>query len=82
MQTCGSLILCLSPLLFVLSHFPILVYFIIIPQKPACFLMKDRKGMDSNERGYRNLLEREQGGETAITIYYKRGKCVFLIKEE
>jgi hypothetical protein len=34
----------------VLSYFDVLVfvlfYFIIIPKKPVCFVMRDRKGMD------------------------------------
>lgn len=35
----------------------ILFYFIIISQKPVCFLMRDRKGVILNEKGHGEEVE-------------------------
>lgn len=70
--------------LFVVSYSNMLVFvlyyhitFIIIPEKPVCFLMRDRKGENLNGRGDRKELEGEEGRETKIRIYYVRKKSIF-----
>lgn len=74
----GSLILLLSlalfPLLvfFQLMHllFFILFYFVIIPYKPICLLMRDRKRVELNRRGGGEKLGGVEGGDIIIKIYY------------
>lgn len=50
-------------LLFVLLY---LIYFIITPQKPACFLLRDRKGVDLDGRGGGEELRGAEGKESVI----------------
>jgi hypothetical protein len=52
-----------------------MLYFIImIPWKPVCLLVRDRKGEDPDGRGDGEELGGLQGQETVIRMYYVRIK--------
>lgn len=85
----GSLILCLllellSCCWVSLSSFDVMVfvlfYFVMFGSYilEACsFLMKGRKGVNLEGRGVWEGLDRIEGGETIIKIYYMRKEIVF-----
>lgn len=58
------------------SYFYIALYFIVIPQKPVCFLIRDTKGVDPDGRSGREELG-EEGGKTIIRICFVRKKTIF-----
>lgn len=68
----GSFFFCLFALpysdLYVLLLY--LTLFITIPSMTACFLMRERKGMDQNGRPSGEELEGVEGRETVVKTYY------------
>lgn len=48
------------------------ILFFFIPWKPVCFLMADRKGVNSDGKGGKKELERVQGGRMVIRIEYMK----------
>lgn len=65
------IIFCFSLLYF------ILLYFIIIPSKVVCFLMKERKDMDLDERESEKEFGKIERGKIVIRIYHVRKMLYF-----
>ena len=63
---------CLIPMCKFLFYL-IIFYFITIPKKPICFLVR----MDMGERGDGEELRAEEGREIVIRTYYVRKKSIF-----
>lgn len=53
------------------------ILFLFIPWKPVCFLMADRKGVNSDGKGGKKELERVQGGRMVIRIEYMKKNPLF-----
>lgn len=65
-----------------MSFFPIIFYFIpeyfiSIPLKPVCFLMRDKKWVDPDGKGCGEELGGVDTGETVIKIHHVREKIYF-----
>jgi hypothetical protein len=66
-------------IVFVSSYY---ILFIIIPQMPVCFLIRDRKGGGLEWKGRLGGTGRGQGGETIIRIYCIRKIYIFNKREK
>lgn len=67
-----------------LLFYPIVFYFVIFYYcllEADCFLVRDRKGVDLDGRGYGEELGEAEGGETVIRVYYvKKKQSIFNIR--
>lgn len=64
---------------FVTLHY-IMLYFILIPQKLVCLLMRDNNGEDLDGRGREEELGGVERGETEIRICHVRKRNLLSVK--
>lgn len=66
-------------LVFILSYYILLLYYYTL--EAFCFLMRDRNEVVLDGRGSGEALERVEGEETVIRIYYMRETSIFNKRE-